>query len=357
MTTSTAATPRHHRATSHLAPVALLSPAVGSFNIGDHLIELAIRRLLPREHEFIRFSIREPLGNDEIARINQASCAVVCGTNLYQWHWEAALDRRTLDRITVPIIPFGMGASAANLDQVRVGHQTRTMIRALHERCVLGGVRDPYTLAVVREAGVSNAVLTGCPVLQWRSPEPIPAAMPRPRSKLVVTARNWLMHRGRNGSVNHPKQIEFLAGILHAFPDLRVTFAAHEPVDLVLVDLLRIPRSQVVSGTNLQQYIDIYTDPENVVLAMRLHAGMLSVANGVPTVFVNHDTRSYSFCQMMGMEYIQLFDDDAADAAITRLRWLLDGNVPPSRDVARTHAMLQAGMRRFLDANGLPSTP
>jgi hypothetical protein len=49
---------------------------------------------------------------------------------------------------------------------------------------------------------------------------------------------------------------------------------------------------------------------------MRLHAGMLAVANGVPALFIGHDTRTYSFCEMMGLECIELFAD-------TRLHWRL----------------------------------
>jgi hypothetical protein len=164
------------------------------------------------------------------------------------------------------------------------------------------------------------------------------------------------MHHGRNGSVNHPRQIGFLAQILDAFPDERITLAAHEPVDLILVDLLRIPRSQVVNSTNPREYIDLYADPENVILAMRLHAGMLSLANGVPAAFVNHDSRSYSFCEMMGIEYLKLFEDGAASRTIARLRRLLDGEIPPDDAAVQAYRELRSGMRRFVKANGLPST-
>src|SRR5262245_53073879 len=93
--------------------VALLSPAVGTGNVGDHFIESAIRRLLREETAYARFSIRRPLTPAEIDAINGTSCAVLCGTNLYQHDWESALTPEILARVRVPVIPFGVGGSAA----------------------------------------------------------------------------------------------------------------------------------------------------------------------------------------------------------------------------------------------------
>ncbi len=147
--------------------IALLSPAVGTNNVGDHLIEWAVRRLLGEDVVYDRFTIRRPLRPDEIEVINTSSCAIICGTNLYQYEWESALTPEALARIKVPVIPLGVGGSAATLAETDVSHQTRRMIRAIHQRCTTGSVRDPHAAQVVALAGVNNIVLTGCPVLFW----------------------------------------------------------------------------------------------------------------------------------------------------------------------------------------------
>ena len=92
--------------------IALLSPAVGTGNVGDHFIDVAIRRLLREDVVYHSFSIRRPLTAGEIEQINQTSCALICGTNLYQHDWESALTMANLERIKVPVIPFGVGSSA-----------------------------------------------------------------------------------------------------------------------------------------------------------------------------------------------------------------------------------------------------
>lgn len=339
-------TPRH---------IALLSPAVGTGNIGDHLIERAVRRLLSEDAVYHRFSIRRGLRADEIAEVNQTSCALICGTNLYQHDWESALTSKMLEQLKVPLIPFGVGGSAAKLDDTYVGDETRSMIRAIHRHCTLGSVRDPHGLQVVTRAGVANVALTGCPVLFWAGNGHLPRVEPRPaKRRLIITARNWLMHRWPD-AVDHPVQVELLRHVLDRFSNEAYVFAVHEDFDRRLVETLQVPADSVIDTGDPQDYIRLYTDPGNAVFAMRLHAGMLARANGLPTVFVGHDTRTYSFCQMMGFECIDLFANDCVDRCIEALERAVCGGAPPSDERSEeTFARLRAEMDRFIAANDLP---
>ena len=333
--------------------VALLSPAVGSGNVGDHLIELAIRRLLGPEALYHRFSIRRPLTGSEIEQINETACALICGTNLYQHDWESALTPSMLERITVPVIPIGVGSSAARLDDTHVDETTRRMIQAIHDRCVLGSVRDPHAQRVVARAGVDNVILTGCPVLFWDRRGRLPAVEPRRRRRLVLTARNWLMHHWPS-NVDHPAQIELLRRLLAHFERVPIVFAVHEDFDRRLLRLLNVPDDMMLDSCDAQDYVRLYSDPDNVVLAMRLHAGMLARANGLPVVFVGHDTRTYAFCDMLGIECLDLFAEDCAERCIDRLADALAGRAAPDQACLRFDA-LRAAMDRFLAANRLPA--
>jgi hypothetical protein len=334
--------------------VSLLSPAVGSGNVGDHFIELAIRRLLGTEALYHRFSIRRPLTASEIQQINETACALICGTNLYQHDWESELTPAMLDRITVPVIPFGVGSSAARLDDTLVGETTRRMIRAIHEKCALGGVRDPHAQRVVARAGVDNVIMTGCPVLFWGGRERLAAVAPHPRRRLVLTARNWLMHRWPS-NVDHPAQVELLRRLLAHFERVPIVFPVHEDFDRRLLQLLNVPAEMVLDSCDPLDYVRLYSDPDAVVLAMRLHAGMLARANGLPVVFVGHDTRTYAFCDMLGIECLDLFADDCADRCIQRLADALAGHGGGQDQAWLRFEALRHSMDRFLAANGLPT--
>jgi polysaccharide pyruvyl transferase WcaK-like protein len=334
--------------------IALLSPAIGSGNIGDHFIEMAIRRLLAEDVVYKRFTIRRKLTADEIDRLNACDCAVVCGTNLYQRDWHSELTSDVLASIAIPIIPFGVGSSAATLDSIAVGTVTQEMIKALHGRCKVGSVRDPHALSVVSETGVSNAMLTGCPVLFWSGLSALPAFEARPRRRLILTARNWLMHRWPD-NVDNPVQIEFLRELLSRLTDFGITFAVHEDYDLRLVEVLGLTPDQVFASENPDDYVALYTNPDHIVLAMRLHAGMLAVANGVPAVFVGHDTRTYSFCDMTGLPCIELFAPGAAAACASAVRDMADGDVTSFQVLGRPYETLSNAMSRFMTANSLPA--
>lgn len=336
------------------ARISLLSPAIGTGNVGDDFIELAVRRLLRDDVEFLRFSVRQPLGDADVEQINATDCALLCGTNLYQRDWHSALTPAMLEKIQVPIIPTGIGTSAATVGELQVSPQTRAMIQALHARCRMGGVRDPHTANVVRAVGVENFILTGCPVLFWARRDELPEIRPVKCDRLVITARNWLMHRWPD-NVDHPVQLRFLREILGSFPREQLIFVIHEEYDERLVAALEIPRSIVFRSRQASDYLRLYTDPANVVLAMRLHAGMLAVANGVPAVFVGHDSRTYSFCEMIGLDYVELFAAASAMDCVNRLRRALDGDVAYAARLPAKFRELRSRMNEFLRLNNLPA--
>jgi hypothetical protein len=333
--------------------MALLSPAVGTGNIGDQLIEDAVRRLVGGDVTYERFSTRRPLKSEEIERINESSCALLCGTNLYQRRWECRLTPETVRRLRVPLIPIGMGGSAARMTDLDVSQETRLMIRALHAHCEMGSVRDPYSAAVVARTGVKNVALTGCPVLFWSGSPTLPVPRPTPRRRIVVTARNWLMHREPH-NVNHPVQIRLLRQVFETFRGEDVVFAIHEDFDTELVGALGLSAERVFRPATSEDCVSLYTRGDTVVLASRLHAGMLAIANGVPTLFVGHDTRTYSFCDMLGLPYVELFSDTCGDECIEGLRRLLAGDVSLPRTATGRYAELRRAMADCLRRNGVP---
>ena len=338
---------------SNARQISLLSPAVGTGNVGDHFIEAAVRRMLREDVVYRCFSIRKPLSASDLDQVNRTSCALICGTNLYQHDWESALTPSMLDRITVPVIPFGVGSSAASLDETLVSEQTRTMIRAIHERCILGSVRDGHAARVVERAGVKNFVVTGCPVLFWAGAGELPPISARPRQRLVLTARNWLMHRWPD-NVDHPVQIELLRRIFRRFAPSRPIFAVHEDFDRRLIDLLQVPADSLVDASDPRRYVELYSDPDNVVLALRLHAGMLARANGVPAIFVGHDTRTYAFCDLLGIECIDLFAPNSTDRCIQLINAAMRSDPAFEPRAGEVFARLGDSMHRFLAANELP---
>jgi hypothetical protein len=157
--------------------------------------------------------------------------------------------------------------------------------------------------------------------------------------------------------VDHPVQIGFMRALLGGLAGTDYVFTLHEEYDESLVAKLDIPGDRLFRGKTVDDFIALYGDPRHVVLASRLHAGMIALANGVPAVFVGHDTRTYSFCDMMGLECIELFSETAARDALARLRSARDGDASAYASLPRRFAPLREAMREFLKANSLPVPP
>jgi hypothetical protein len=330
--------------------IALLSPAIGTSNAGDHFIEAAVRRLLP-DARFERLSTRRELTRREIALVNSTDAVVICGTNLYQAHWTApALGKAALRRIKVPIVPLGIGTSSRESDDISVPSEVADIIRRIHAKCEVSSARDPATVTFLHNLGISNVRLTGCPVLHWRGEAAIPRPQPGTRKRLVISPRNWLMHHDE--PIDHPSTIALLTSVLSAFPGADVRYVIHEEVDVRLAERLGLD-AQAVWPQSTEEYVDVYSDPDSAVLACRLHGGMIAAANGVPAVFIGHDSRTYSFCDLVDLPCVRQLDRDAPAQAVARMRSVLAGDMTDVTIAQSTYAALREQMNAFLSANGL----
>lgn len=332
--------------------ISLLSPAIGTTNAGDHFIEEAVRRLFSPTTQFESYSTRRELGRREIARMNETDAVVVCGTNLYQADWTApAISKQSLRRIRVRVVPIGVGSSSADAESLAVPPTVADLIRRLHASCELASARDPTTMEFLAGLGIANVRLTGCPVLHWPGDDYLPPVTPGERRKVRIAPRNWLMHH--DDPVDHPSTISLMETVIGGLEAVDLTYVAHEKVDVSLFRRLGLPESTFLWPSNTNEYVELYTDPAVVVLACRLHGGMMALANGVPAVFVGHDTRTYSFCEMLGLPYVKQLGADAPEKTLQSLRALLSGDLADVDVNPGRFSVLKEGMQSVLAANDL----
>jgi hypothetical protein len=161
------------------------------------------------------------------------------------------------------------------------------------------------------------------------------------------------MHREPH-NVDDPTQILLLKQVIDSF-DGEIIYAVHEPFDRNLISPLGLSQAEVFETDDPDKYLELYSDPDALVLGSRLHAGICALAQGVPTIFVGHDTRTYSFCDLMGLEYVELFDADAAERAIERVGRIAGGDVGEFSKLGERYQDLRVRMREVLVANDLPT--
>lgn len=320
-------------------PLALFTAAVAGDNSGDALIEHAIRTLLPG-YAFERFPLVQKPTDADLERANACALGIVCGTNLYQHVFACGLDLQALQRLRIPLVPIGIGGSSALGGTIRMDDAGSAAVRELHARCAIGSVRDPQAFEFVHGLGVRNVELTGCPVL-FSGIEP-PRFQPR-AGRTTLSLRARLLHVE-----------DQLAG--PATELMRALCAAERPI-LVLQSPYDVPLARALTAA---YGLDVVADPAwqegallaalphtNRTLGLRLHWNMLCLSRGIHAVPIGTDTRTSSFCAMLGVPFVPLRGARSDD-----LLAALHGGGDYGRFTARW-TMLQRNMQRVLAQNGL----
>ncbi|MFQ5503763.1 MAG: polysaccharide pyruvyl transferase family protein [Planctomycetota bacterium] len=319
--------------------IALFSAALNGDNSGDALIEDAIRRLLA-DCEFERLPLVYSPSEEEIERANACELGILCGTNLYQSVFASGLSGRVLDRLEIPLLPLGIGGSAALGEPIRMRAEDQVLVRRIHECCPVASVRDPASLDFLRSIGVDNAVLTGCPVLFHALEEP--QFSRNPDGPLHVSVRARLLHiAGEYGA----RQLETLVRLVQAWSP---TLVLQSPYDFpIALALARRFGCEVRLDPGFQHQALVAAAKDcGASLGFRLHYGMLCLSYGKPARFIGSDTRTESFCEMMGLPHqdIRSYRDE---------NLLACAFLPPPERFARRWVELAANLVSVLERNGL----
>ena len=319
--------------------LALLSAAENGDNAGDDLIVNAIQRITTGT--FTKFPLLQTLTDPQIEEINQQDAVIICGTNLYQTQFNCALTPDIIRKIKVPILPLGIGASAAVGHRIKMDKLGVKAVRMIHEQCNLGSVRDPASLEFVRYIGVKNARLTGCPVLFHSMRTPNFTLEEKP---IALSIRHRLLHIDESwGSV----QDQMLVDICTEFSPKLI---AQSPYDIekgkLLADRYKLP-FLMDPDWRCTAMLDVVKSCSRTV-GLRLHLGMLFLSYGKPAILFATDTRTTEFCKMIGIPYYTFNNYSASE-----LFKLLKAPQTNQADIRQNWEALASQMRELLKANNI----
>ncbi len=165
-------------------PAVLLTPAAGSVNLGDQLIERSCLRHFPLPAEPEGISTHFHPSRAQQRRMSAAGLLLVAGSNLLgadmrRGQWKLPGDFTALDGICL----MGCGWSGSD----PADEWTAQFYRRLLGNGWLHSVRDRHTETMLRQAGVENLLYTGCPTM-WELTEARCRKIPVRKSGTVVTA-------------------------------------------------------------------------------------------------------------------------------------------------------------------------
>lgn len=159
-----------------------------SANVGDQLIEWAVKRLVERERGPVRFVtiFREDPLEDRLAAVNATAAILLPGCPIRDTPMHPRVYRLTadLDRLTVPLIPIGANwntypgdAESRRLTRWPAG--TLDFVRRLASRVAAFSCREHHVVEMLARHGIRNTLMTGDPA--WYDPDASGRAFHRPR--------------------------------------------------------------------------------------------------------------------------------------------------------------------------------
>jgi polysaccharide pyruvyl transferase WcaK-like protein len=245
-------------------------------------------------------------------------------------NWRCTLE--IVQKLKIPVIAFGVGAQAPSHGPLELSDESRRVWRAIADRCETLGVRGEYTADVLWNIGVKNVRVIGCPTL-FRSRNPdLKVALPplKKLRKIGYTLRREV----------DPAYAPDIAQYLKVQRDTLLELAAK--YDVTVMAQGEVEEKKMVMGSEAQReeavekltkenwftgaddpllatyrkalfYSDVVADydatarKQDLVLGYRLHGNLISLANGVPSVYFTYDSRTAEFVQTFNIPAYDVF--------------------------------------------------
>jgi hypothetical protein len=288
--------------------------------------------------------------------------------------WERAAD--VLEKLTIPVLAFGIGAQAASRQALTLSAATRKVLCLIADSTASIGVRGAYTADVLRSMGIKNTRIVGCPTAFRRNDPNLRIDLPPldtvkkvgftlRREVSFAYARNieryLTVHRDSIKAMAARFDVELLAqGEIEekklvlgdarqraeALATLRSnTWMTEWFLDETIIDLYK----------NRMFYSDVVAEYEarvlekDLVLGYRLHGNLMALANAVPAIYFKYDTRTLEFADTFAIPSYDVFSCEPFDLEALWQQSLFD----KFNDAYR---LRYRAMHDFLDENAIAHT-
>ncbi|MGH6860567.1 MAG: polysaccharide pyruvyl transferase family protein [Phyllobacterium sp.] len=261
---------------------------------------------------------------------------ILRGSNYIHQHMDWANAATVLQRLGLPVIAWGIGAQAPVEGQIDLPEQTKTVLRIMADSTASIGVRGAYSAQVLKDIGIDNVRIVGCPTAFRRNDPAMKIVLPP-----LEEVRNVGVTIRREVS---PTYAQNIGRYLTFHRDLVKAMAAR--FDVTLMAQGEVEEKKMVFGTPEQKenamaalkanrwasdwylddtmeklyrdrmfYSDVVADYEtlvqtkDLVLGYRLHGNLMALANGVPSIYFTYDSRTTEFAETYQIPRFDVFRD------------------------------------------------
>ncbi len=293
-------------------------------NVGDFLITQRCENLLEKirpDRKLIKLNGWESLENS-LNLINNSKALILMGgpgyhRNMYPCVYPLV---ENLDRITVPIIPMGLGikdayASFGSIERYKF---TKESLRLLHKMSQESSLscRDYISKKILLSNGIPNVTMTGCPV--WYSVEDIGREFKRVEkiTKVVFTpAQNDMFAQ---------QSVDVMTYLRNKFPEAIIYCSFHRGIgtkdsftqdwDVKNTNYLAKQAEAIglipVDTAFSVEKINFY-DECTLHIGYRVHAHVYFLSKRKASILLNEDARGIGMCQALSCDSINAFNVSA----------------------------------------------
>jgi hypothetical protein len=229
-----------------------------------------------------------------------------------------------------PVPVFGTGVCSPEFWSSERGwrDRRREWVTATAELPVVG-VRGPRSKELLEEAGATNVIVSGDPAVAFHQPYSKKKVRERHDESLRIGINSSHCFGQLWGS---PEKIQkSLAGLVRwlAARKHRIEFVPVQPTDVAAcIDVARragMAESSISSVYSTAQSFLRYVETLDLLVAVKLHAGILSAAANVPFVLLEYQPKCRDFALSVGWEDFVPRTDELTEAVlIDRVSLLID---------------------------------
>lgn len=286
----------------------MLVTLTGAFkNAGDHLIGHRARTLLRNhsDHEIVDLN-RKALTDESYRTINQAKALLLTGGPAYQRAIYPDIYPLKLERIEVPIIPFGLGWKGGlnkPAEQFKFLPEAEEFVRTIHQGNHFSSARDHQTVGILNRLEIENAIMTGCPAwydeeqlqrdYQHREVKNLVFSMPAVPQERVIPLLQHLAKKYPKAR----KTLAFNAGYRSTRSTDRAKYTRWNYQVLLRARLLGF--QPVSLESNLKRFFEVM-GAADLHVGFRVHSHIFSLSQRITSALIAEDSRGISQLEALG---------------------------------------------------------
>lgn len=324
-------------------------------NAGDHLIGWRARELLRHhvDHEVVNVD-RKSITNEHYELFNRSRAVLLTGGPAYQRNLFPGIYPLDLDRVRVPVIPYGLGwrdrlgARPEDFDFEPAAKQFLVRIHADKDR--FSSARCPLTMRLLAANSVENALMTGCPAwydeakldLDFDWPNEIRRIVfTAPANKIADTAAllRWLRRRFPRASI----QLVFQAGLKSSHSNRGAEFTRW---NLALAAQSALVGIRTLDASGSDQKLRQLLSSADLHIGYRVHSHLFCVSQRTASILIAEDTRGEG--QNLALNLPQLTSKHSLNEKQQSISGFLDSSGSPMHAAVDQTRKSHSEMLRFL---------